>query len=239
MGKRLAVLVGSSAYLEIDRCAPGRSVRTVQHRIADVAAQREVIADSVGHVRLWRSDYDSPASPAYIGFDKSPAAADLVDNSCGVIWSVTILPSPPFTYPLDDKPHRPPLAEEPSNPWSSRVGVPVGTTTLRPTFITPGGIHSRGVYGAVRALTDLTFRPAAPPPDNKPTLLRLLDGILAALRLMVILVLAALSRHPQALTFVLVMLAACLHYGRRAEPAERAFLPMRQFQRSLGSCPQV
>jgi hypothetical protein len=69
------------------------------------------------------------------------------------------------------------------------------------------------------------------------TFLRFLDGILAALRLMLVLVLAALSRHPDALTFVLVILAACLRYGRRSEPANHTFLPPRRYQTSLGSCP--
>lgn len=84
----------------------------------------------------------------------------------------------------------------------------------------------------------LAFRETALLRDSGNALLRLLDGILAALRLMVVLVLAALSRHPDALIFVLVMLAACLRYGRREEPDDHASLPTRRYQTSLGSCPQ-
>ena len=84
----------------------------------------------------------------------------------------------------------------------------------------------------------LAFKEGALSRDNRTALLRLLDGILAALRLMLVRVLAALSRHPDALAFVLVLLAACLRYGRRSEPDDHAFLPIRRYQRSSGSCPQ-
>jgi hypothetical protein len=82
------------------------------------------------------------------------------------------------------------------------------------------------------------FNEAALPRDSGVALLRLLDGILAALCLMLVRVLAALSRHPDALMFVLIMLAACLRYGRREEPGDHAFLLTRRYQTSLGSCPQ-
>jgi hypothetical protein len=73
---------------------------------------------------------------------------------------------------------------------------------------------------------------------SRVALLRLLDGILGALCLMLVRVQTALSRHPDALMFVLIMLAACLRYGRREEPGDHAFLPTRRYQTSLGSCPQ-
>ena len=73
---------------------------------------------------------------------------------------------------------------------------------------------------------------------SRPALLRFIDGILAALRLMLVLVLTALSQQLDALAFVLVMLAVCLRYGRREEPDELAFLPMRRNQTSLERCPK-
>ena len=66
----------------------------------------------------------------------------------------------------------------------------------------------------------------------------MLDGILAALCLMFVLVLAALARRPDGLIFVLVMLAACLRYGRREEPDDHAFLPKADTGHRQGSSPQ-
>ena len=68
----------------------------------------------------------------------------------------------------------------------------------------------------------LAFREDVLLRDNGNALLRLFDGILAALRLALVLVLAALSQHPDALIFVLIMLAACLRYGHRGEPDDHA-----------------
>jgi len=83
-----------------------------------------------------------------------------------------------------------------------------------------------------------TFRADALMRHSRVALLRLLDGILGALSLMLVRVKTALSRHPDALIFVLVMLSACLRYGRREEPGDHAFLPTRRYQTSLESCPQ-
>jgi hypothetical protein len=95
-----------------------------------------------------------------------------------------------------------------------------------------------GVVGLPRPRLRLAFREDVLPRDNGSTFLRLLDGILAALCLMLMRVLAALSRQPDALTFVLIMLAACLRYGRRGEPDDHASLPIRRYQTSLGSRPE-
>src|SRR5215813_4666631 len=51
--------------------------------------------------------------------------------------------------------------------------------------------------------------------------------------------LAAFSRRPDTLTFVLVLLAACLRHGRREEAGDHAFLPTRRNLTFLGSCPQL
>lgn len=83
----------------------------------------------------------------------------------------------------------------------------------------------------------LTFQDDALP-TGSTAFLRFIDGSLAALRLMLVLVLATLSQQLDALDFVLVILAACLRYGRREEPDDHAFLPMRRNKTSLGWCPQ-
>jgi hypothetical protein len=81
-------------------------------------------------------------------------------------------------------------------------------------------------------------REAALPRDGRAALLHLLDGTIATLGLALVCVLAGLSHRPDALMFVLIMLAVCRRYGRREEPANHAFLPTRRFQTSLGSRPQ-
>jgi len=72
--------------------------------------------------------------------------------------------------------------------------------------------------------------------EHRQAFVRFLDGILAALRYMLGRVLAAISRQPAALAFVLVVLATCLRYGRRSDTDDHAFLPTRRYQTSLGSC---
>jgi hypothetical protein len=93
-----------------------------------------------------------------------------------------------------------------------------------------GGLRERPIMLAVR--------PDAFPPVDRAALLRLFGGILTALCLTLILVLAALARRPDGLTFVLVMLAACLRYGRREEPDDHAFLPKVDIGHRQGSSPQ-
>jgi hypothetical protein len=88
-----------------------------------------------------------------------------------------------------------------------------------------GGLRVSSVVALQTASIMLAIRADAFPPVDRTALLRLVDGILTALCLTLILVLAALARRPDRLTFVLVMLAACLRYGRREEPDDHAFLP--------------
>jgi hypothetical protein len=112
--------------------------------------------------------------------------------------------------------------------------APAGTVPL------PHDQYTGREFGGPRGpLIPLAFREDVLPPGSRTALLRFIDGILAALCLMLVLVLAALSRHLDALTFALVMLAACFHYGRREEPDDHASLPIRRYQRLLGGCPQV
>jgi hypothetical protein len=72
--------------------------------------------------------------------------------------------------------------------------------------------------------------------DYQEGLRRFVDGILAALRLVIVAVLAALSHLATAPVFLLVMLATVRHYGYRGEP-DGHFLPApaAQPQRSLGA----
>lgn len=76
--------------------------------------------------------------------------------------------------------------------------------------------------------------------DHRDGLRRFVDGVLAALRLIIVAVLAALSHLATAPTFLLVMLATVRHYGHRGEP-DGYFLPALavQPQRSLGAVCRV
>lgn len=122
-------------------------------------------------------------------------------------------------------------------PARTALSPPIDEPPFSPRWYPPNGAVEIATQAHEAMHVLLRFQEEALPPDNTVALLRLLDGILAALGLMLIRVLAALGRQPDALTFVLVMLATCLRYGRREEQDGDTFLPIRRFQTSLGSCP--
>jgi hypothetical protein len=72
--------------------------------------------------------------------------------------------------------------------------------------------------------------------DHREGLRRLIGGILAALRLVLVMVLAALSHQAQAPTFLLVMLATTRHYGRHGDGDSHLLCaPALQIQRRKGA----
>jgi hypothetical protein len=73
--------------------------------------------------------------------------------------------------------------------------------------------------------------------DACAALLRFVDGIMAALRLMLVRVLAALSRFINAANLVLVIIAACLRFGHRDEPGDNDSLFARRYQSLPGTVP--
>jgi hypothetical protein len=83
----------------------------------------------------------------------------------------------------------------------------------------------------------LTLRAGTFVSGIRNTFLRLLDSILAALCLMLVRARNGLSARPNALTFLLVMLAACLRYGRHSEPDDHAFLPPPPISDVVGKLP--
>jgi hypothetical protein len=68
----------------------------------------------------------------------------------------------------------------------------------------------------------------------RDSLLRLVDGIRTVLRLMLIRVLSALSRRPDRLDFVLIILASCRSYGHRGEPADHALPALTSMSAVIG-----
>jgi hypothetical protein len=71
----------------------------------------------------------------------------------------------------------------------------------------------------------------------RDNLLRVVDGLRAALRLALMRVLSALARRPDAPSFVLVLLATSRRFGHRTEPSDCVFLPSCRYQSSSGRLP--
>ena len=65
------------------------------------------------------------------------------------------------------------------------------------------------------------------------------DGAIGAMRLIRLAVRNGLRRRPNVLAFVLIILAACRHYGHRSESDRNSFLLKRRLLVSIGSCPQT
>jgi hypothetical protein len=104
-----------------------------------------------------------------------------------------------------------------SGQWSPSIGIEVGVAD-----------HAQWSGGFCSRLLPGTLYPSLARLESVAALVRLLDGILAALCLLLVLVLTAVTRRPDGLIYVLIMLAACLHYGHRGEPDDRSFLHLRQ-----------
>jgi len=135
-------------------------------------------------------------------------------------------------------------------PADAGLGSSLALAPFDPRLTDDGQIVDAAVFtgplprGPVDAATSnaillLRYKGDVLPGDSRAGLLRVVDGILAVLCRLLAIVLTALARHLDAPALVLVLLAACLHYGHRAEPADRAFLPMRRNLTSMGSCPHM
>jgi hypothetical protein len=70
-------------------------------------------------------------------------------------------------------------------------------------------------------------------------LLRFVGGIIAALSLMLVLVLAALSRRINATNLVLLLIAACQRFGHRDEPGDGDSLRVRRYLSLPGTVPAM
>lgn len=199
--------------------------RDLRSSIEDVSRLRFSLAHENAHLVL------APSGPNYTG---ATALAEGIQWIAGIVQVNDWLQLPPgVAATADTAPTFPPDGTLLS-PWSHRTSAPAEVTIQAQSSLYGGG--SGGLRGRLIALT---FREDVLPPDNNAALLRLLDGILAALCLMLVLVLAALGRHLDVRTFALVMLAACLHYGHRGEPADHAFLPSADIRRCWGAARTV
>lgn len=79
--------------------------------------------------------------------------------------------------------------------------------------------------------------PAKPSARSGKMLLRLIDGILAALCLLVVRILSALSQISDAVPYVCMVIATSHRYGRRDEPASLRSLPPSLYLKSQGRVP--
>jgi hypothetical protein len=72
--------------------------------------------------------------------------------------------------------------------------------------------------------------------DIHQAFLRYIDGVITVLSLLLVRVLAALARLGDFIDFILVIIAAFLHYGHRHEPGDDDSLPTRRNWTSSGEC---
>lgn len=79
--------------------------------------------------------------------------------------------------------------------------------------------------------------PAKPSARSGKMLLRLIDGILAALCLLLVRILSALSQISDAVPYVCMVIATSHRYGRRDEPASLRSLPPSLYLKSQGRVP--
>lgn len=70
-------------------------------------------------------------------------------------------------------------------------------------------------------------------------MMRLFDRAIEVLSLICLIVRSGLRHRPNALAFVMVVLAACHRYGHRSEPDDHASLLYRRHLVIRGSCPQT
>jgi hypothetical protein len=165
---------------------------------------------SIGGLQVLRSDVAALGLVAYSAVVSSrpnyTAAVSFLESAP----RLTVTYSPVGTAPIVS-PTVADISFEYFRPWS---------TTSAP--LSPGPRMPYGYASLSRPWLKLTLGDDVFSADSKAVLLRFVDGVIAALCLLLVRVMAAIARHPDVLTFVLVMLAVCLRYGRRGEPDDYA-----------------
>ena len=216
-----SIIAPASILARIIMSRPVRDhARDLQHSIGNLSRLRFTLAHENAHLLLDCPDPD----PNYTA---SMALYERIRWLASAVWVDAALANTTPAFPSD---------------WTTFSPRSGATSTVNETTVPARPLKHTVRSAALAALAAesllLEFQAGVLPADSKAASLRLIDGILAALRLLFGLVLTALSQHLNVLTFVLVMLAVCLRYGRRAEPDDCAFLPMRRNLMSMGSCPR-
>ena len=108
--------------------------------------------------------------------------------------------------------------------WPGQFGAVVPVAVKTEQSVEHGLLYrvsNEPVFGVILVLR------AGVPSIYRDGLVCMVDGIRTALCLVLILVLAALTRRPKLVSFLLVLLAVCLRYGHRSEPDDH-LLPAHQ-----------
>jgi hypothetical protein len=111
-----------------------------------------------------------------------------------------------------------------SGPWANiwRAAAEGGSAESQRAVLHRPDVLRAGCGGVLRRVHQracpVSIRTAELARNYLVALLRLIDGILAAMYLVLVVVLAALMQQPLILTFLLILLAIARHYGHRGEP---------------------
>jgi hypothetical protein len=219
----------------------GRQARQIQSAVSDVAVVRDDIAalmDGVdatlsglciqvkytGKQPQW-SDIAWPVGEAFSDYlDNAMEAVPLhgpavavdsphPENTPGAYWQA--LP----TY--GDRPFAVRNCCGKSSTALTRETVAAAHVPDRTLVVWRAGYEEPTFHLSFREIVDsftVTIRDKQLARDYRAGLLRLVDGILSALRLMLVRLLAALAHQAQATGFLLMLISAVRRYGRRGEP---------------------
>ena len=96
--------------------------------------------------------------------------------------------------------------------------------------------HAASQPATVRVVFHILAGAGALLVDSWAAMVRTIDSMLAAVLLMRLLVRVGIRRLAGVSNFVLIIIAACRHYGRRSEPADHTSLLIRRDLVSMGNC---
>lgn len=129
----------------------------------------------------------------------------------------------------------------PANPWSLAVPPADSLASLSIGHSEPGDVGRLGVLGpeGITQFPVYSGRLSRALEGTREGLLRFIGGIITALSLVLVLVLAALSRRFNTVNLVLLLIAACRRFGHRDEPGDDNSLLARRYQSLPGRAPAV
>lgn len=218
----------SKKLILVESSADQDHISDLQRSIGKLSTLRNNFsqAHEIGHLAL---EHREPNRTGMVAYHESLKWLAGIERLAVADW----LTAPSADAVLSIGPVALPLAEPPSSlsPWQIRTAIRMfrqEQSVLDQSFehwrARPPG------FGSIRVL----FRGGSLLADSWIASLSLIDSLLRVFHCMMALR-VAISRRPGILTFVLLLLAVCLRYGRREEPDDHAFLPIRRYQTSLGA----
>jgi hypothetical protein len=225
----------------------GNVVLTCAHvldqRIDELTASRRAYSrlHEVGHLALSAPEVDH-AIP--VPFSGSLSAYTADDDDQPTDWLTSLI--------CDGSTQSGQLFESLAEGIPSTLQLPTWNTRTFAGITAETSFGGGGAQAATEALAVWDPEPPAPAPsqvifhvpvgagallvDSWAAMVRVIDSVLAALRLMRLRVRTGLGRRFKIVAFVLAILAACRHYGHRAEPDDHASLFIRRHLMSMGGC---